>query len=107
MGNGVGFVRLALISYSLGPVVHSLVRPVVVAPRQRLPALFGFCLPGGNQFPHLKAFAGVTLTIIKPAAGEEILPRLTPLSKWQEDILQRLGLGPSLYGQLEIQEIEN
>jgi len=55
----------------------------------------------------LKAFAGVTLTIIKPAAGEEILRRLTPLSKWQEEILQRLGLGTSLYGQLEIQEIEN
>lgn len=55
----------------------------------------------------LKAFVGVTLTIIKPAAGEEILRRLTPLSKWQEDILQSLGLGTSLYRQLEIQEIEN
>src|SRR5216683_469387 len=55
----------------------------------------------------LKAFSGVSLTIIKHAAGEEILRRLTPLSKLQEDILQRLGLGTSLYGQLEIQEIEN
>ena len=55
----------------------------------------------------LKAFSGVALTIIKHAAGEEILRRLTPLSKLQEDILQRLGLGTSLYGQLEIQEIEN
>jgi len=55
----------------------------------------------------LKAFSGVSLTIIKHAAGEEILRRLTPLSRLQEDILQRLGLGASLYGQLEIQEIEN
>jgi transposase len=51
----------------------------------------------------LKAFADVSLTIIKNAAGEEILRRLTSLSELQEDILQRLGLGASLYGQLEIQ----
>ncbi len=55
----------------------------------------------------LKAFADVSLTIIKNAAGEEILRRLTPLSALQEDILQRLGLGASLYGQLEIQEMGN
>jgi len=55
----------------------------------------------------LKAFADVSLTIIKHAAGEEILRRLTPLSGLQEEILQRLGLGASLYGQLEIQEIGN
>ena len=55
----------------------------------------------------LKAFADVSLTIIKTAAGEEILRRLTPLSGLQEDILQRLGLGASLYGQLEIQEMGN
>ncbi len=53
----------------------------------------------------LKAFADVSLTIIKHAAGEEILRRLTPLSGLQEDILQRLGLGASLYGQHEIQEM--
>jgi transposase len=53
----------------------------------------------------LKAFADVSLTIIKNAVGEEILRRLTPLSGLQEDILQRLGLGASLYGQLEIQEM--
>src|SRR5881397_3642221 len=39
----------------------------------------------------LKAFSDVSLTIIKNAAGEEILRRLTPLSGLQEDILQRLG----------------
>ena len=55
----------------------------------------------------LKAFADISLTIIKHAAGEEILRRLTPLSALQEDILQRLGLGASLYGQLEIQEMGN
>ena len=53
----------------------------------------------------LKAFADVSLTIIQNAAGKEILRRLTPLSGVQEDILQRLGLGASLYRQLEIQEI--
>src|SRR5207245_1121187 len=55
----------------------------------------------------LKAFADISLTIIKNAAGEEILRRLTPLSGVQEDILQRLGLGTTLYGQLEIQEMGN
>jgi transposase len=55
----------------------------------------------------LKAFADVSLTIIKNATGEEILRRLTPLSGVQEDILQRQGLGTSLYRQLEIQAMGN
>jgi transposase len=55
----------------------------------------------------LKAFAGVSLTIIQNAAGEDILRRLTPLSGLQKDILQRLGLDAALYGQLEIQTIGN
>ncbi len=55
----------------------------------------------------LKAFSGISLTIIKSAAGAEILRLLTPLSGLQEDILRRLGLGASLYGQLEIREIGN
>jgi len=55
----------------------------------------------------LKAFADVSLTIIKHATGEEILRRLTPLSGVQEDILQRQGLGTSLYRQLEIQAMGN
>jgi transposase len=54
----------------------------------------------------LRAFAGISLTIIKNAAGEDILRRLTPLLELQEDILQRLGLGVTLYRQLEIQTIE-
>ena len=55
----------------------------------------------------LKAFSDVSLTIIKHAAGKDILRRLTPLSGLQADILQRLGLGTFLYGQLEIQDIGN
>ena len=55
----------------------------------------------------LQAFSDVSLTIIKKAAGEDILRRLTPLSGLQEDILQRLGLGAALYRQLEIQEMGN
>ena len=53
----------------------------------------------------LKAFSGISLTIIKNATGEEILRRLTSLSGLQEDILQRLGLGAALYRQLEIQQM--
>ena len=41
----------------------------------------------------LKAFAEVSLTIIKHATGEDILRRLPPLSGVQAAILQRLGLG--------------
>jgi transposase len=53
----------------------------------------------------LHAFAGVSLTIIEQATGEEILRRITPLSGVQEAILQRLGLGTHLYRQLEIQNM--
>jgi len=53
----------------------------------------------------LQAFAGVSLTIIAHATGEDILRRLTPLSGLQKDILQRLGLGTPLYRQLEMQNI--
>ncbi|HSX82267.1 MAG TPA: hypothetical protein VLQ80_27365, partial [Candidatus Saccharimonadia bacterium] len=53
----------------------------------------------------LQAFAGVSLTIIQSAVGEEILRRMTPLSGVQEAILQRLGLGTHLYRQLEIQNM--
>ena len=53
----------------------------------------------------LKAFTGVSLTILKRVTGEDILWRLTPLSAVQKDIVQRLGLGASLYEQLEMQGI--
>jgi hypothetical protein len=53
----------------------------------------------------LKACAASSLTISKHAAGEEILRRLTPLSGVQEDVLQRLGLEITVYGQLAIQVI--
>jgi transposase len=55
----------------------------------------------------LQALADVSLTIIKQATGEGILRRLTPLSGVQETILQCLGLGTSLYRQLEIQGMGN
>jgi hypothetical protein len=55
----------------------------------------------------LQAFADVSLTIIKQATGEGILRQLTPLSGVQETILHCLGLGTSLYRQLEIQGIGN
>ena len=55
----------------------------------------------------LQALADVSLTIIQQAAGEGIRRRLTPLSGVQETILQCLGLGTSLYRQLEIQGIGN
>jgi len=55
----------------------------------------------------LKAFSDVSLTIVKTAAGEEILRRLTPLSTLQQEILRRLGVGTSLYRQLEIHNIGN
>lgn len=50
----------------------------------------------------LKAFSRVTLTIIRDMAGREIGRWLTPLSSVQQEILQRLGLGASVYAQLEI-----
>ena len=55
----------------------------------------------------LQALADVALTIIKQAAGEAILRRLTPLSGGQAAILQCLGLGTSLYRQLEMQGMGN
>ena len=55
----------------------------------------------------LKAFSDVSLTIVKTAAGEDILRRLTPLSTLQQEILRRLGLETSLYRQLEIHNSGN
>jgi len=54
-----------------------------------------------------QAFPAVSLTIIKNAAGEDILRRLTPLSALQQDILRRLGLSTALYRQLEIHDTGN
>ena len=48
----------------------------------------------------LKAFSNISLTIIRDAAGNEILRSLTPLSAVQQAILNRLGL-ENVYGQLE------
>ena len=53
----------------------------------------------------LKAFSGMTLTIIK--TGGKTIRHLTPLSELQKEILKRLGLDLSLYLNLEINESEN
>jgi transposase len=50
----------------------------------------------------LKAFSGISLTIITTPVGNEIRRWLTPLSALQQDILRRLGLDTFLYQQLEI-----
>jgi hypothetical protein len=55
----------------------------------------------------LKAFSQVSLTIIKEAAGRELMRWLTPLSSVQQDILQRLSLDIALCRQLEIQNTGN
>jgi len=54
----------------------------------------------------LNALSDISLTIIKNAAGEDILRRLTPLSGVQEDILQRLGLGPLSTGSLKFRQLK-
>ena len=55
----------------------------------------------------LQAFPAVSLTILQTATGEEIRRWLTPLSALQQAILYRLGLAPSLYRQLEMQNSGN
>ncbi len=51
----------------------------------------------------LPACADVALPRSKHAAGEAILRRLIPLAGGQEAILQRVGWGAVLSGQLEMQ----
>ena len=53
----------------------------------------------------LKAFAGVSLIVIKHACGAELMCQLTALSTVQAEILHRLGLGTALYERLEIEQI--
>jgi hypothetical protein len=55
----------------------------------------------------LKAFAAVSLIMLKTIAGEDLLCQLTPWSAVQRAILQRLGLGVSLYQQLTIHDMGN
>jgi transposase len=52
----------------------------------------------------LKAFSGLTLTIIKDHLGRELIRQFNQtLSPVQQDILRRLGLDAALYQQLEFQ----
>jgi len=54
-----------------------------------------------------EALSDISLTIIKHAAGEDILRRLTPLSGVQEDILQYdSAWGPLSNGQLEFRPLK-
>ena len=55
----------------------------------------------------LKAFSGISLTIIKTPVGNEIRRWLTPLSALQQNILRSLGLDTFLYEQLEIPDSGN
>jgi hypothetical protein len=55
----------------------------------------------------LKAFPGVSLTILQTASGEEIRRWLTPVSALQQAILYGRGLTPSLYQQLAMQKSGN
>ena len=52
----------------------------------------------------LNACSEVALPILTMAAGEDILPRLTPGSELQQDILQRLGWDTSRYQQRAIHD---
>ena len=52
-----------------------------------------------------KAFADVSLPRRKQATGEDIGRRLPPLSAFQEDSRPRLGVGTSLYRQLEMHKM--
>ncbi|MBU1486631.1 hypothetical protein KKH56_01065 [bacterium] len=47
----------------------------------------------------LKAFSGITLTIIE--MGGKRIKHLTPLSELQKEVLKRLGLDSALYQDLE------
>lgn len=53
----------------------------------------------------LKAFSGITLTLIK--TGGKTVRHLTPLSELQKEIVKRLGLDISVYLNLEINKSEN
>jgi hypothetical protein len=44
----------------------------------------------------LQALSPVSLPSLQPAAGEDILQRLTPWAAWPQDLLPRLGLDPVL-----------
>jgi len=62
--------------------------------------------PTGERL--LKAFSGLTLTIIKDRSGRELGRQFNqPLSSVQNEILCRLGLDESLYRQLEIKNSVN
>jgi transposase len=104
-----GLTYLLTLGVRVLTVTEFVLRRSLAAEQARLPGLHPENKQKRTDKPTaerlLKAFSGISLTIMKNAAGEEILRRLTPLSGVQEDILQRLGLAATLYRQLEIQVI--
>ncbi len=106
-----GLTHLLTLGVRVLTVMEFVVRRSLQTDPAKLPDLHPESKPKRTDKPTaerlLKAFSDVSLTIIKDHAGEEILRQLTPLSRLQEEILQRLGLSTSLYQQLEIQEIGN
>jgi transposase len=106
-----GLTHLLTLGVRVLTVMEFVLRQSLLKDRAKLPGLHPENKQKMTDKPTvervLKAFSKVSLTIIKEPAGEVILRRLTALSGLQEEILQRLGLGISLYRQLEIQESGN
>ena len=105
-----GLTSLLTLGVRVLTVTEFVLRQSLETAQASLPGLYPENKPKRTDKPTaeriLKAFAAISLTIIKNAAGEDMLRRLTPLSGLQEEILQRLGLEVTLYRQLEIQLIE-
>ncbi|NIO42388.1 MAG: IS1634 family transposase [Burkholderiales bacterium] len=103
-----GLTHLLTLGVRVLTVMEFVVRQSLQRDHAKLPGLHPENKQKGTDKPTaerlLKAFSKVSLTLIQTTAGEAILRQVTPLSAVQEEILKRLGLSPSLYRQLEIQE---
>ena len=106
-----GLTHLLTLGVRVLTVMEFVVRQSLQRDHAKLPGLHPENKQKGTDKPTaerlLKAFSKVSLTLIETPAGEAILRQVTPLSVVQEEILKRLGLSPSLYRQLEIQETRN
>ena len=106
-----GLTHLLTLGVRVLTVMEFVVRQSLQRDHAKLPGLHPENKQKGTDNPTaerlLKAFSKVSLTLIETPAGEAILRQVTPLSVVQEEILKRLGLSPSLYRQLEIQETRN
>lgn len=104
-----GLTSLLTLGVRVLPVMECVLRRSLGQDQARLPNMPPENKPKSTDRPTaerlLQAFAGVSLTSIAHATGEERLRRITPLSGVQEAILPRLGVGTTLYRQLEIQNM--